>query len=91
MAFQIRNKNRFPVTITALKKNTLKYDIVHAWTLNVGNMERPEIDLAVKFDTAGSDAVSKYLFRKIVNSIFNSQIIRIFNILLIFISITTFR
>ena len=59
MAFQIRNKSCFHVGITQMKKNTLKYDNVHAWTLNVGFIERPEIHLAVKFDTEGSNAVSK--------------------------------
>ena len=59
MAFKIRNKNRFPVGIKQMNKKTLKYDNVHAWNLNVGIIERPEIDLAVQFDTESSNAVSK--------------------------------
>ena len=59
MAFQIRNKSCFHVGITQMNKKTLKYDNVHAWNLNVGIIERPEIDLAVQFNTEGSNAVSK--------------------------------
>ena len=42
-----------------MNKKTLKYDNVHAWNLNVGISERPEIDLAIQFDTESSNAVSK--------------------------------